>query len=380
MRLTISNLGPIRQANIEFGDLTLFVGPQASGKSLALQLYKLATEYPAIKKTLVDHGYDPTRGAKDFLTYYLGEGMGATWGASSALAIGKKTWTYESIRKTIYKNSDHSVFYIPAQRVMTFENGWPRRFSSYDISVPYVTREFSESLFLFLDRAYSETSGLLFPQPKNLKAALKESLSESIYRGGSIRLDKQGTRKKLVLQPAKGLDLPMATWSTGQREFTPLLLGLYKLIPGSAKEKDEKIKTVIIEEPEMGLHPKAISSFMLIVMELLYRGYSVVISTHSPTILEIVWALKALYRKEGFEKELLRIFGESQGQAMKAMATECLKKKIRTFYFKIGEAGTDTVDISDMDPDAEIDEASWGGLTSQSGRIGHIIASTGYAG
>jgi predicted ATPase len=30
MRLNVSNLGPIRQADIEFFDLTLFVGPQAS--------------------------------------------------------------------------------------------------------------------------------------------------------------------------------------------------------------------------------------------------------------------------------------------------------------------------------------------------------------
>jgi hypothetical protein len=38
-------------------------------------MLKLAAEYPAIKKTLVDHGYDPTRSREEFLSGYLGEGM-----------------------------------------------------------------------------------------------------------------------------------------------------------------------------------------------------------------------------------------------------------------------------------------------------------------
>lgn len=90
-----------------------------------------------------------------------------------------------------------------------------------------------------------------------------------------------------MLETTDGSSLPMPTCSPGQREFTPLMLGLYKLIPASAKAKDENVNTVIIEEPEMGLHPRAITSFMFVVMELLYRGYSVVLSTHSPAVLEI---------------------------------------------------------------------------------------------
>ena len=36
--LSVKNFGPIESGEIEFGDLTIFVGPQASGKSLLLQL------------------------------------------------------------------------------------------------------------------------------------------------------------------------------------------------------------------------------------------------------------------------------------------------------------------------------------------------------
>jgi hypothetical protein len=107
MGFVLENFGPIARADMELGDLTILVGPQAyvaplrwprgkdcsarlrraptSVKSPAHPLYKLAREYPAIKKTLVDHGYDPTRGAKDFLTDYRGEGRGRS-GASPALS------------------------------------------------------------------------------------------------------------------------------------------------------------------------------------------------------------------------------------------------------------------------------------------------------
>jgi len=40
-RLRIENFGPIVEAEVEFGDLTVFVGSQATGKSLFLQIFKL---------------------------------------------------------------------------------------------------------------------------------------------------------------------------------------------------------------------------------------------------------------------------------------------------------------------------------------------------
>ena len=40
-RIHLTSLGQIPEADISFGDLTVFVGEQASGKSLFLQLVKL---------------------------------------------------------------------------------------------------------------------------------------------------------------------------------------------------------------------------------------------------------------------------------------------------------------------------------------------------
>lgn len=54
-RLEVRNLGPIPEARLEFGDLTVFTGPQASGKSVALQLLKLVLDEGIIREMLLEH-------------------------------------------------------------------------------------------------------------------------------------------------------------------------------------------------------------------------------------------------------------------------------------------------------------------------------------
>ena len=39
--LRLQNIGPITDADITFGDLTVFVGGQAMGKSIAIEMIKL---------------------------------------------------------------------------------------------------------------------------------------------------------------------------------------------------------------------------------------------------------------------------------------------------------------------------------------------------
>ena len=44
MHLRLEKVGQIVEADIRFGDLTVFVGPQATGKSIALQFLKLIVD------------------------------------------------------------------------------------------------------------------------------------------------------------------------------------------------------------------------------------------------------------------------------------------------------------------------------------------------
>ena len=49
--LKVENFGPIGKAHVDFGDLTILVGAQASGKSLFLELLKLLEDKEAIVET-----------------------------------------------------------------------------------------------------------------------------------------------------------------------------------------------------------------------------------------------------------------------------------------------------------------------------------------
>ncbi len=49
-KLIIRNFGPLKEANIELRDLTVFVGPQATGKSLAAQSLYFLRRYETLLK------------------------------------------------------------------------------------------------------------------------------------------------------------------------------------------------------------------------------------------------------------------------------------------------------------------------------------------
>lgn len=57
-KLTLRNLGPIKEAELTFGDLTVLVGPQASGKSIAVQMLKLCEDRRAIHEQMTLYGLD----------------------------------------------------------------------------------------------------------------------------------------------------------------------------------------------------------------------------------------------------------------------------------------------------------------------------------
>lgn len=166
------------------------------------------------------------------------------------------------------------------------------------------------------------------------------------------------------------------TWTAGQREFTPLLLGLYHLLPERKKRKQDDINWVVIEEPEMGLHPKAIAVVMLLVLDLLWRGYRVVISTHAPLVLETVWMLRTLREAGAPGKMVARAFGIKSTQSIQPVMTNALASDLRTYYMRFGDSGTvSTQDISGLDPFSdEGAEADWGGLTEWSTAFNSVIA------
>ncbi|WP_206955020.1 hypothetical protein [Trinickia acidisoli] len=54
-RLTVKRFGPIAHADVAFGDLTVIVGPQATGKSLFLWTLKLLIDRDQIHDMFTHH-------------------------------------------------------------------------------------------------------------------------------------------------------------------------------------------------------------------------------------------------------------------------------------------------------------------------------------
>jgi hypothetical protein len=373
--LRLKRIGPINEAEIHFGDLTVLVGPQATGKSILLQFLKLLLDTGPIFRTLRLHGLDWDRQASSFLQVYLGEGMGTIWnpGGSEIWWRGKPINLADLARSPKRRNGEKS-FLIPAQRVLTLSReGWFRPFTDYRPGDPFSVRDFSEKLRVLMESGLGRGQ-TIYPQPKRLKPAIRTRLSRSIFSGFSLELDKTWPQKRLILSDKDHTTkLPFMLWSAGQREFVPLLLGLYWLLPPSQAKRRGSIQWVMIEELEMGLHPEAIETMLVIILDLLWRGYRVCLSTHSPHVLDLVWAIRNLRELKAGPGALRELFGVRTGGAMFELGKVALEKHAKVYYFD-RESGT-TRDISDLDPAAdEKFESGWGGLTEWSGRVADIVA------
>ena len=386
-QLSIKNLGQIKSANIDFGDLTLFVGPQATGKSILLQLIKLLLDGENIGETLMKYGYQWEDDLSNFNELYFGEGMHNLWSASTEVIINDAEiylddlLPYEELSEELgeyeYMNEPERIFFVPAQRVLTLENGWPRSFTSFEIGDPYVVCKFSEHLRLLMQQGFmnKDKDNGIFPQKGRLKKEISDALDASIFHGARVELNTVEMRKRIQIN-VNGNLLPFMAWSAGQREFMPLLLGLYWLMPVSEDSKKPDINFVVIEEPEMGLHPRAILSVILMCLELLHRGYRLLISTHSPVLLEAVWAIRNLQNNNSDVKYLYQLFDLSPTPPITELFEDILKnKKFSTYYFDQKEDGVEVRDISSLDPfDEDLSTADWGGLTSFSSKASEVVS------
>lgn len=371
--LKMSNFGPLKRADVSFGDLTIFVGPQASGKSVLLQMLKLAVDYRVIAATLRKQGYDWQDNGSALLELFLGEGMGNLWREDTKMEWKGVEKTLASFSPgAVRSDSKPKLFYIPAHRVLTLKNGWPRHFGDYTPGDPYVVQDFSEQLRLLMEAGLGRGEAI-FPQIGRLTDATRKLLKRGIFGDFDLKVHQNGSQKRLVLQRKGEKPLPFMAWSAGQREFSPLLLGLYHLMPSAGSARRAGLDWLVLEEPEMGLHPRAITAVLFMVLELMQRGYRVCISTHSPHVLDMVWALQVFISEGAPPESLLKLFDVGTSPKNKEIAANILKKKLKVYYFD--REGSEVVDISQLDSSSEQSaERTWGGMTEFSARASDVVA------
>lgn len=379
--LRFQNIGPIKDANVEFGDLTVLVGPQASGKSLFAQLWKLCVDGPAVAKELAKRHFvwDPT--PSSFLGLYLGKGMESAWRAGSSLAeldgapidLGKPTGDVEG-------DSAESIFYVPAARASVLRQGFPRAFDDFTEGEPYCLKKFSEVLGSLLSGpGMGRGSQLRLPSTEVMPDEARALFDEHLMGGFAVRVEEVEMRRQLrLLSRYQEVSLPYTSWSNGQREAIPLAIPLGWMIARSPRLAPElyRYRGIVVEEPETGLHPRAIEAFLLLLLDLIFDGYQVLVTTHSATVLDLVWTLNILRREGADGSFLLRAFNIDSDKAsdlMRELATRAMKFECRAYLMDRNEAAT--LDISSLDPGSDDSRmATWGGLFEFGSRVGDVVA------
>ena len=266
------------------------------------------------------------------------------------------------------------LFYIPAQRILSISDGRPKNFMEFDVATPYVLRSFSETLRLYLQGGIG--NAVIFPAGKRLKEALLTSFDENIFHGGKIVMEEIAGLRKLKMR-IDSASIPFMTWSAGQKEFMPLLLAFYYLSSGDGQlMKRNEHKYVVIEEPEMGLHPQAIKSVILEILDLIHNGMKVIVSTHSTTLLDFAWAFNIIKKSSRDNKvdAFYEMFDIATDASNEHLFDGLLEKKVSTVYFSRTGKYVTSSDISSLDAgDENLDVSEWGGLSQFASKTAEIV-------
>ncbi len=336
MHLKVRNFGQIKEADVEFGDLTIIVGQQASGKTLFLELLKLLHESKGISKR-----YEEIfpRTPEEKIKAYFGQSMDNILTDDTLIELNGNKITKSTIWDMGDGNYDN-ILYIPAQRALCFDEG--RLKSSTDFT------ESPEVINLFLNHLTNQIYERASIAAKKTDFLKFDGFKNPIFYNAEVGLKKEPKGSSLVLR-LNGDIIPYMAWSSGQREFTPLLLALERF------SKIGKQQNIIIEEPEIGLHPKAVLDFMKIITNNYLNDRQIIISTHSNVPLEFAWTIDNLPQNQvGFLTELF-------GGTLNSISN----KKIKVYAFENNNGETSVKDISNLNTLSENTiEAEWGGLTN----------------
>ena len=177
---------------------------------------------------------------------------------------------------------------------------------------------------------------------------LANFLQEDILYG-NVKVDSSTLQNEIIFQPSKDINLEMQVASSMVKELAPLYLCLRYLV-----EPDELL---IIDEPEMNLHPAAQVQIIEFLAMLVQAGLKVLITTHSPYIVDHLSNLMKAAKYEDKESLKERFYLER---------TEAFipQDKVSVYLFEDGTAK------NILHEDGRID---WGTFGNVSDDISHIF-------
>lgn len=370
--IRIENLGPILDAEVNLRDLTVLVGPQASGKSIFLQTLKLVLDRNHIFGTFKENNV-VTSSTEDFMNCYYGGGLFTAGDKESIVTWRGNEYEFSSITGSngVKSNKVENLFYIPAQRIISLQSGATRNFGSFELDEPYVLRRFADQVHRLLHAEFASMNQI-FPAPGRMNSKLQVMIGRELFPNSRVVHEVNTYKRRLLLKVKDSENgIPFLSWSSGQREFVPLLLGYYLLCPRKTNHRRDFLDWIVVEEPEMGLHPQAISAFFPMLLELMRRGYKVIISTHSTSILDFIWAIQEIKNFGGDSSHVRDLFKFPHDLRADWIVESTLQKDYAVYHFNQGLSS----DISSLDPGSNDEYTSnWGGLTGYSDHAADVVA------
>ena len=317
-------------ADMKLGDLTVLVGPQGAGKGSFLQ--SLWAEFNG-RRTLM-------------------RGRHEVYGARKTPRL-----------RLDGQAENEKAFFIPARRDLALQ-AFPKDLFC-DQFAPPAYYDFFDVLREYLCGVCASNPT---PDDGMIPGAILDQVSRFVLEGGSLVC---GHSNGIALQAEEGMSRPLLSLSLGQLSFVSLMLGACAAIHSQKKNPSERITRVLIEEPELGLHPLGVLAAMGLVLMLLDRGISVVLSTHSPAVIDVIWGLRLIQGHRGTPLDAAEALMLS-GEGAEDLVRSALTKSYRTYYFSLDGA---VRDISSLDPGSEDPLISgWGGLTGISDHIGEVVS------
>lgn len=305
-RLIVKNFGPIKEVDINLAKVTVFIGEQASGKSVLAKLAALLSE-PLTSRDDKDDWI--ASGLKDLnISSFINDNSSASL-KSEKFSFGFQ----EGDQKIILdKNLEKLFTDLTTAHFNLAEN--ERSYLLLKVPSELDTKEFLRKVHKFSDEAgiaykriktyFSDV--IYIPTERNLVSILAQSLfnllrnevdipvfvksfgdkyelNRKIFRtldipGLNLQYSFQGNEDKIILENGKQIHL--AESSSGIQSITPL-----SVVVEAARQENGK-HLFIVEEPELNLYPTTQKALVEYLIEKCTQGDNrLIITTHSPYIL-----------------------------------------------------------------------------------------------
>ncbi len=291
-------LGTVSSAEIEFRPLTVFIGPQGTGKSLISQIayffenlrflahyYEARLGPEASDEKIIRKILDDLRSQERALGVFANPSVTLCWhsGEETELCFSmdrrnrqiRPRQTLVDAVKASRSQREGSVgaafgsaLFVPAERVLYSHATGPATWQV--LSLPSTLTLFAEAM----DRI-----GKRFGDIHRSSSGIGRFWQEIL--GGEVR--RRGERWKWQADAHTQIDIDMA--SSGQKANWPLL-ALAEALPMWKDDREIAMPfTIHVEEPEIHLHPKAQSRLVELLASLVRRGFRLVLTTHSLTVI-----------------------------------------------------------------------------------------------